>query len=51
LHKLGLSKELRGGAKSQHEIEQARSLLPEAFRDFATGKIVIFNLLKKKRII
>ncbi len=39
LHKLGLSKELRGGAKTQHEIERARALLPEAFRDFATGKI------------
>ncbi len=36
LHKLGLSKELRGGAKSQYDIEQARALLPEAFRDFAT---------------
>jgi len=48
LHKLGLSKELRGGLKSQHDIEQIRALLPEAFRDFATGKIyfiiiIIFN--------
>jgi hypothetical protein len=48
LHKLGLSKELRGGAKTQHEIERARALLPEAFRDFATGKIVNFNRLEKK---
>lgn len=39
LHKLGLSKELRGGRKSQQEIEQARALLPEAFSDFATGRI------------
>jgi hypothetical protein len=36
LHKLGLSKELRGGNKSQHNIERARALLPEAFSDFAT---------------
>ncbi|CAM2700658.1 unnamed protein product [Rotaria socialis] len=36
LHKLGFSKELRGGVKSQHNIEQARALLPEAFWDFAT---------------
>ncbi|CAF1014259.1 unnamed protein product [Rotaria magnacalcarata] len=36
LHKLGFSKELRGGVKSQHDIEQARALLPEAFWDFAT---------------
>ncbi|CAF3920647.1 unnamed protein product [Rotaria sordida] len=36
LHKLGLSKELRGNVKSQFNIEQARALLPEAFWDFAT---------------
>ncbi|CAF4386041.1 unnamed protein product [Rotaria socialis] len=36
LLKLGFSKELRGGVKSQHNIEQARALLPEAFWDFAT---------------
>jgi hypothetical protein len=41
LHKLGLSKELRGGAKSQYEIEHARALLPEAFKNFATGKYLI----------
>lgn len=38
LHKLGLSKELRGEAKSQYDIDQARTLLPEAFGDFAMGK-------------
>ncbi|CAF4828495.1 unnamed protein product, partial [Rotaria sp. Silwood1] len=36
LHKLGLSKELRGDVKTQYTIEQARALLPEAFWDFAT---------------
>ncbi len=41
LHKLGLSKELRGGAKSQYDIEQARALLPEAFSDFATRKVFV----------
>jgi hypothetical protein len=40
LHRLGLSKELRGGATSQQDIERARELLPEAFSDFATGKIL-----------
>lgn len=43
LHQLGLSKELRGGATSQQEIEEARALLPEAFRDFATGKNCVPN--------
>ena len=41
LHRLGLSKELRSDIKSQHNIEQARALLPEAFRDFATGKYLL----------
>jgi len=44
LHKLGLSKELRGKTKSQHEIEQARALLPEAFRDFATEMAISGSL-------
>ena len=39
LHKLELSKELRGGATTQYEIERARGLLPETFHDFATGRI------------
>ncbi len=37
LHKLGLSKQLSGGIKSQFEIENIRNILPETFRDFATG--------------
>jgi hypothetical protein len=47
LHKLDLSKELGGGAKNQHEIERARALLPEALRDFATGKMTMFDRLEK----
>lgn len=43
LHQLGLSKELRGGAKSEYEIEQARALLPEAFKDFATRKTFLLQ--------
>ncbi|CAF0792008.1 unnamed protein product [Adineta steineri] len=44
LHKLGLSKELRGGMKSQYDIEQARALLPEAFSDFATEMAISGSL-------
>lgn len=47
LYQLGLSKELRGGAKSQYEIDQARALLPEAFKDFATRKILRFSIVQK----
>lgn len=32
--------------KSQQDIEQARALLPEAFWDFATGKIYYFSIQK-----
>ncbi|CAF1262895.1 unnamed protein product [Adineta ricciae] len=44
LHKLGLSRELRGEAKSQYDIEKARALLPEAFHDFATEMAVVGSL-------
>ena len=43
LHQLGLSKELCGGAKSEHEIEQVRTLLPEVFKDFATRKTFLLQ--------
>lgn len=36
LHKIGLSKQLQGGIKSQQELEQIRSLVPETFQDFVT---------------
>ena len=38
LHRLGLSKELRGHATTSREIERARALLPEVFQEFATGE-------------
>ena len=38
LHRLGLSKELRGHATTTLEIERARALLPEVFHEFATGE-------------
>ena len=38
LHRLGLSRELRGHATTNLDIDRARALLPEVFHDFATGE-------------
>ncbi|UJR30200.1 hypothetical protein I4U23_017739 [Adineta vaga] len=44
LHKLGLSRELRGEAKSQYDIDKACALLPESFNDFATEMAISGSL-------
>lgn len=51
LHQLGLSKELRGGATSEEEIERAQTLLPEAFRDFARRKTFLLQSNSTRNLI